>query len=182
MRLPTFRLTLTLGMAVAAPLSAQCGIRVRPGPTCPSWFIAEAFAGGGVGGATAGDQLALGGETGWMRRISPETAVGAGVAISNIGVSVRPRYRRWLAPTTTVDVGPGIQWTPGRVERLELNAAVMYRDLVGAWVSGVLDLGYGPTPGLYGGIRTGGEAGLASWGAGLVTFAVLLVLYSHYAD
>lgn len=174
---------MVLALLGTADLAAQSCFRGRPLPRCRSWFITEGFA-GAVAGRQRGDLygIVLGGEVGWMRNLGPNSAVGGGVAVSNIGVSLRPRYRRWLAPMVALDVGPGVQWIPGRIERVEVNAQLMVGDRFGVWTSGLADFGTGTNLEFAAGLRSGGEAGLVTYAGGLVAFAMLVVAYSASAN
>ena len=80
---------------------------------------------GGKAGGSSRIGWRFGVDVGFMRNVGSHSAVGATIAggytFLEYGgsefISLRPRYRYWLSQTTSIDVGPGLQWTPGRIER-----------------------------------------------------------------
>lgn len=168
-------------LLLLAPVAAQAQtcLRGRPAPACRTFFLTEAFA----GVTSHAGRYLVGGEFGLVRTLDGPAAMGLGVAVSNIGVSLRPRYRRWVTGDVALDVGPGVQWVPGRLERVEANARFQYQDRIAAWVSGLMDLG-GGSGGfeLAAGVGTGAEAGLVTWGAGLVTAVTYFIWYASSVD
>jgi len=185
--------TLTAILLSAASLapestSAQTCFRGRPAPTCGSFFVTEAEGGLAVPLSGGGTAVRVGVDVGFLRNVSPRSAFGATVAggaylngNESAFVSLRPRYRYWLSPTTSLDVGPGVQWTPGRIERIEARAAFTYRDLFGAWTEMDYDWGHGSTTWLIG-AKTGAQAGIVSYIAGAITLGILALLYASSAD
>jgi hypothetical protein len=180
---------LLLLAALGEPLAAQACFRGRPLPRCRSFWITEAEGGvslvrpatqaGNFGGAR------LGIEVGWMRNLSPRTAIGGGVAAGWDGrefVSLRPRYRRWLTPVLALDASPGVRWVPGRVEIIEARVAVSWKDLAGVWSEVDADLGAGSGVRWTAGIKTGAQTGLLSYLAGAITFGIYLAIYAGHVD
>jgi hypothetical protein len=176
------------GELTPATAAAQTCFRGRPEPTCASFFITEAEGGLVVPLGGGGTGVRVGVDVGLMRNIGSRSAIGATIASGaylNGGesgfVSLRPRYRYWLSPTTSLDVGPGVQWTPGRIERVEARAAFTYRDLFGAWTEVDFDWGQNSTAWLVG-AKTGAQAGIVSYIAGAITLGVLAILYANSVD
>jgi hypothetical protein len=115
----------------------------RGKPECGSFIITEMgflytiddypFAGGG-------SRLALTFDAGWMKNLSARHAVGftgyAAVSDDVTRLGIRPRYRRWLSRTSSVEVSPGILLSgedtaidydpPGFI----VGATVNHRDLI----------------------------------------------------
>jgi hypothetical protein len=179
---------LAAGELAPASAVAQTCFRGRPAPTCASFFLTEAEGGLVVPFGGGGAAARVGVDVGFMRNVGSRSAIGATIAGgaylngSESGfVSLRPRYRYWLSPTTSLDLGPGVQWTPGRIERVEARAAFTYRDLVGAWTEVDLDWGQGSTAWLIG-AKTGAHAGIVSYIAGAITLSILAILYASSAD
>jgi hypothetical protein len=114
-------LPLILLLAPADPLSAQTCFRGRPLPTCTRFWIVESGIAArlnrhsdGFGGGSTDILASL--EFGFMRNRSPTTALGgtaflgaADQITGNTGVllGLKPRLRRWLGRTLSVDLAPG---------------------------------------------------------------------------
>lgn len=164
-------------------LAAQGCFRGRPLPRCRSFWITEAEGGVRLAGPGApGGELdaRLGVELGWMRNLSRRTAIGGGVAVGWDGVefvSLRPRYRRWLTPAVALDASPGVRWTPGRVETVEARVALSWKDLAGVWTE--IDAGFGTGSAVRwtAGVKTGAQAGLASYVLGAIVFAIRIATF-----
>ncbi|KPJ79915.1 MAG: hypothetical protein AMJ58_10290 [Gammaproteobacteria bacterium SG8_30] len=179
---------LAAGELAPATAAAQTCFRGRPEPTCASFFLTEAEGGLVVPLDGGGTGARVGVDVGFIRNVGSRSAIGAtiaGGAYLNGGesgfVSLRPRYRHWLSPTTSLDVGPGVQWTPGRIERIEARAAFTYRDLFGVWTEVDFDWGQGSTAWLVG-AKTGAQAGVVSYIAGAITLGILAIVYAGSAD
>jgi hypothetical protein len=187
-------IAIVAGTLAVQDAAAQTCFRGRPKPTCRSFFLTEADAGlmltlGSRAGGANGTATRLGVSVGWMRNVGGRSAVGAtlaGGAYVNGGnsafVSFRPRYRYWLSRTASLDVGPGVQWTPGRVERIEARAGLTYRDLFGAWTEMDLDWGSASRVDWLFGVKTGGQAGIVSYIAGAITLGILAIAFASIAD
>ena len=175
--------TVVAAGVLAPAASAQTCFRGKPSPSCRSFFVTEAEAGVVIsqGNGTGGR---FGVDLGFMRNLGSGAAVGVTIGggyalldqIENGFVSLRPRYRFWLSPTASLDVGPGLQWTPGRIERVEARAAFMYRDLVGVWTEVDFDWGHGSHFDWLFGARIGGQAGVISYIAGAITLGILVAV------
>jgi hypothetical protein len=167
----------------SAPAAPRACFRGRPLPRCRSFWITEAEGGLRLAGpaAASGDLDArLGIELGWMRNLSPRTAIGGGLAAGWDGVeflSLRPRYRRWLTPVLALDVSPGVRWTPGRIETVEARVAVSWNDLAGVWTEVDAGFGTGGAVRWLAGVKTGAQAGLVSYVLGAITFAILIATF-----
>jgi hypothetical protein len=179
---------LIAGELAPATAAAQTCFRGRPEPTCASFFLTEAEGGLVVPLGGGGTGARVGVDVGFMHNIGSRSAIGATIAGgAYLGgqesgfVSLRPRYRYWFSPTMSLDVGPGVQWTPGRIERIEARAAFTYRDLFGVWTEVDLDWGQGSTAWLVG-AKTGAQAGIVSYIAGAITLGVLAILYANSVD
>ena len=108
-------------LAPANPVSAQTCFRGRPLPTCTRFWIVESGIGArlnrrsdGFGGA--GTDILASLEFGVMRNRSPATALGGTAFLAaadqitgNTGVllGLKPRVRRWIGRTLSVDLSPG---------------------------------------------------------------------------
>jgi len=188
----------TLSLPEAAAQSTVDGracFQAGPMPECRSFWVTESFLGvryrertvgvaqdpddPGSGGAVRtffdGD-FAYGATLGWMRNTGARTAVGGVLDVSDVGVRVGPRYRRWLGSGTALDVGVGPRWEPGRIEVVELEATVGRWDLVGLTVATARDFGTGKQDFRLG-IRAGRWAGLTVYGVALTGLAVFIATW-----
>ena len=95
------------------PTSQGC-FRGRPQPFCRAFLITEfGIAQGFALGANVGEHPAILAtwEFGSMVNVGKDHAVGIAVvahALDISGFGIRPRYRKWLSPTVSLDVAPGI--------------------------------------------------------------------------
>lgn len=145
-------------------MPAAC-FRGQPLPTCKSFWITESslIASTGQRFKIASDGNSFWSvEIGWMRNLSPKVAVGGGVAAGDSFVSLRPRYRRWVTPKTSVDGIVGVRWEPGRIEILELQVGLSRSDLVGVWTGPVIDFGQSRFA-WTGGVKVGSYAGVTTY-------------------
>ena len=106
---------------------------------------------------------------GWMQNVGERSAVGGVVMAGLTGgrglVAVRPRYRRWLSPRLSLDVGVGPMVAPGFGASAEVSVTVA--DLIALTSElAVLDQGGSGTTTWYFGAKTGSYAGLATYAAG----------------
>lgn len=153
--------------------------RGRPLPICQSFWITESSL---LGTLAQNDPFTSTGdpfwsvEVGWMRNMSPTAAVGGGVAFADTYVSLRPRYRRWINTTTSVDGAVGVRWTPGRIETLEMQVGINQSDLVGLWTGTVIDLGQGGF-GWTGGVKVGSYAGVTTYILGIAGLTYFLLTF-----
>jgi hypothetical protein len=176
---------LGLPLLATGPAWGQAGgacYRGRPQPACRSFWLTEAEVGIALTQRTrlTGEDMRLGIELGWMHAIGERSAVGGGVAIGHDQseyLSLRPRYRRWLPPIWALDLSPGVRWTPGRIEVVEARAALHWRDLGGVWTEVDFDLAGLDRTRWLAGVKTGAQAGLASYAIGAVTFLIYLVAF-----
>lgn len=123
------------------------------------------------GGRPLRNRSLLAVQVGWMRNLGKHSAVGGDVMAGLTGgrglVAVRPRYRRWLSPRMSVDVGVGPVVAPSFGASAEVSLSVA--DLVALTSElAVLDQGGNSTTTWYVGAKTGSYAGLATYAAGAV--------------
>ena len=172
---------------------AAC-FRGRPLPTCSGFWIVESGLAVRLN-STVGLGQTMPGlatfEVGWMRNRGERTALGA-TASFGVGpqpgfgtgyyLAIKPRWRRWLSPTTSLDLSPGLiisseERFPGFTGSADLN--------FGDWVSWTTQLqvvkplfGGGTDVGVYSGLKLGSYGGLITGGAAAILLG-LFVLVVH---
>jgi hypothetical protein len=175
-------ISLATGALAPQAASAQTCFRGRPAPTCASFFLTEAEVGVMVAPEAGGR---LGVDVGFMRNIGTRSAIGGTIAAgytfvdgyNDFGyISLRPRYRYWLSHTTSIDVGPGLQWTPNGDTRIEARVAFTYRDLVGGWTELHHDVERSSPVTWLVGAKAGAQAGIITYIAGALTLGVLALM------
>jgi hypothetical protein len=113
---------------------------------------------------------------GWMRNTGPRSAVGGVIQVSDVGVRIGPRLRRWLHSSYAVDVELGPRWEPGRIEVVEVEASISRWDLVGFAVAAAHDFGRGDQEFRLG-MRAGRWAGLTTYGIALAGLGLFLATF-----
>ena len=116
-----------------------------------------------------------------MRNLSSYDALGGTIGASNQTISLGPRYRRWLTPSTALDLGLAAAWTPGRIEIAEVHVAIMYRDQVGLWARAAHDFGAGHA-GLTMGVKVGSHPGLITYVLEAIATAIYVVRVAQAAS
>ncbi len=106
------RLTPAATLVDSSPAQRLC---FRGQPTCSSFFITEAGIGFRLNPDPADPNPSgrlLAGELGWMRNQNHRWAWGAtaflGFGDKADGLGIRPRFRRWLSRTMSLDLAPGL--------------------------------------------------------------------------
>lgn len=201
-----FLSALLVAIAVVEPPAAEAQSRAGgascfqagPLPDCRSWWVTESFVGmrfreqtmgtAGVPGDGGGWEIpptvrevldgsfAYSATVGWMRNTGSRSAVGGVIQVSDIGVRIGPRLRRWLGSSYAVDVELGPRWQPGRIEVVEVEASISRWDLVGFTVATAHDFGRGGQEFRLG-LRVGRWAGLTAYGIALAGLAVFAATY-----
>lgn len=168
--------------ALGQPLVAQEGdgaacFRGRRLPTCRSFWVTDAAA--GLGYVAGRSEVYLAADLGWMRNVNDRTAVGATIGIGHSGdgfVALRPRLRRWITPAIGLDISPGVRWTPGRIETVELLGGLSVGEWAGVVIGPTFDFG-GSEFGFVAAGRGSSYAGLAAYLAGAVAATIYVITF-----
>jgi hypothetical protein len=157
----------------------QSCFRGRPLPTCRTFWVTES----GIAKRASGDILATA-ELGLMRNRSDRTALGATAVFAlgdqltgstDVMFGVKARYRRWLSPTTSVEVAPGALFVPER-RKVALTAHAAFNLSDYAAVTAQV-LGGGNDVGVYVGVKAGSYPGVVgAIAAPLVVLGLFLLV------
>jgi hypothetical protein len=132
-------LTLATGvLAAACPADARIRLGARPQAQCDGFVLANLTASKTQGGGGAGLDAGIG----YMHNTSERSAFGGELRVLGSPSSVRPallaHVRRWVSPTTSLDVGPGLligDMNAGGIGQgrlgAVLEASVMHKDRCG---------------------------------------------------
>ncbi len=172
--------------ARAEAASTTSCLRGRPRPECTSYWVTESLFGirhrQDLGlarwyyGSSGESSFAYGAAVGWMKNMADRRALGAVIQVSDIGVRVGPRLRFWLTPDFALDVDLGPRWEPGRIETVEAEIALGWRDLVGISIAAARDFG-GNRQEFRFGVRPGSWVGLSTYAAALAGAVLVIVAY-----
>jgi hypothetical protein len=164
----------------------QSCFRGRPLPTCRTFWVTES----GIAKRLnhnpygASDDILATAELGLMRNRSDRTALGATAVFAlgdqltgstDVMFGVKARYRRWLSPTTSVEVAPGALFVPER-RKVALTAHAAFNLSDYAAVTAQV-LGGGNDVGVYVGVKAGSYPGVVgAIAAPLVVLGLFLLV------
>ncbi len=174
-------ITVQFTLVSPVPLHAQSCFRGQPPPACKSFWITEL--GYSYRLNAGGHDHYVTFELGYMSNQSERYALGGSLLAGfdeEFRIGLKPRLRRWLGRSTSIEVSPGILLAGGgaRLPGFTGHVGVNFADvaILTSQVE-VLDRGFGSNVAWYGGIKLGSKPGLITSAIGSGVLAILAIVY-----